>query len=98
MFGFDLIDCTTPVRCLISTFFSVLYFCIIIRALLSWFVSPHSNNPVMRILVDVTEPVLAPIRRVVPTIAMMDLSPLVALLAIPALNALIITALQSAGL
>jgi YggT family protein len=98
MLGFELVDCTTPVRCVISMFFAVLTFCIIARALLSWFISPMSDNPIMRILVDITEPVLAPIRRVMPTIAMMDLSPLVAWLAILALNSLIMRVLIDAGL
>ena len=55
---------------------------IIIRALLSW-VNPDPWNPVVQFLTRVTEPVLAPIRRRLPTWRMgIDLSPLVAILAI----------------
>ena len=55
---------------------------LIIRALLSW-VSPDPRNPVVQFLVRVTEPVLHPIRRLVPTWRMgIDLSPVVAILAI----------------
>ena len=55
---------------------------IIIRALLSW-VNPDPWNPVVQFLTRVTEPVLAPIRRRVPSWRMgIDLSPLVAILAI----------------
>jgi YggT family protein len=55
---------------------------IIIRALLSW-VNPDPRNPVVQFLTRVTEPVLAPIRRLVPSWRMgIDLSPLVVILAI----------------
>ena len=55
---------------------------IIIRALLSW-VNPDPWNPVVQFLTRVTEPILAPIRRRVPSWRIgIDLSPLVAILAI----------------
>jgi len=55
---------------------------IIVRALLSW-VNPDPWNPVVQFLTRVTEPVLAPIRRRMPSWRMgIDLSPLVAILAI----------------
>jgi YggT family protein len=57
----------------------VLYFAIIARALLSWFsMGPH--NPVIKILFDITEPILAPLRSIIPRIGMIDISPIVALL------------------
>ena len=55
---------------------------IIIRALLSW-VNPDPWNPIVQFINRVTEPILAPIRRRVPAWRMgIDLSPLVAILAI----------------
>ena len=55
---------------------------IIIRALISW-VNPDPWNPVVQFLHRATEPVLAPIRRRLPTWRTgVDLSPLVAILAI----------------
>jgi YggT family protein len=57
----------------------ILNLLIFIRILLSWFpVDP--SNPIIRVLFDLTEPILAPFRRVVPRIGMFDLSPLAALL------------------
>ena len=53
---------------------------IVIRALLSW-VSPDPWNPIVRFLHQVTEPVLGPIRRRLPSGAI-DFSPLVAILGI----------------
>lgn len=49
-----------------------------IRIILSWGMSRY--NPVMKFLVGITEPLLAPLRRVIPPFGFLDLSPLVALL------------------
>jgi YggT family protein len=63
----------------VELLFNALIFAIIARALLSWFnLSP--SNPLVRILNDVTEPILAPLRRVVPTIGMIDITPIAAIL------------------
>jgi YggT family protein len=59
-----------------------LYFWVLlIRALVSW-VSPDPHNPIVRFLVLVTEPVLRPLRRLVPPhkLGGLDLSPLIAML------------------
>lgn len=57
---------------------------LIVRALLSWFpYSPSSPlNPVRRVVFAVTEPVLAPFRRIVPPIGMIDISFLVAIIVV----------------
>ena len=62
-----------------QTLFFVLNFAIIIRALMSWF-NPSPENPIVRIVIEITEPVLAPLRRIVPKIGMIDITPIVALL------------------
>jgi YggT family protein len=60
---------------------NILWLAILIRVILSWFpVDP--SNPIVRIVWEVTEPVLAPFRRVIPRIGMFDLSPLAAFLVI----------------
>jgi YggT family protein len=58
---------------------TVLMIAIFVRVLLSWITHDYSN-PLVRIVWDVTEPVLAPIRRVLPSVGMFDFSPVVALL------------------
>ncbi|MBX5490681.1 MAG: YggT family protein [Chloroflexi bacterium] len=63
----------------ISLLFQALTFAIIARALLSWF-NLGPSHPIVRILYDVTEPILAPLRRVIPMIGMIDITPLVAIL------------------
>jgi len=51
---------------------------IIIQAVLSW-VRPDPRSPIVRFLYNITEPVLAPIRRFLPMMGI-DLSPLIVLL------------------
>ena len=53
---------------------------IIARALISW-VSPDPRNPIVRFLVLATEPLLRPLRRLVPPerLGGLDLSPLLAI-------------------
>ena len=63
----------------ISTLFFILQFAIIIRALMSWF-NPSPENPIVRMVIEITEPVLAPLRRIVPRIGMIDITPIVAIL------------------
>ncbi len=48
----------------------------IIRVLFSW-VNPSPTNPVSRFAYRITEPVLAPVRRWIPPVSGIDLSPLV---------------------
>jgi YggT family protein len=52
---------------------------LIVRAIMSWFpIRPGTGaSSVYRILLDLTEPVLAPLRRVIPPAGMFDLSFLV---------------------
>ncbi len=56
----------------------VLTFAIIIRALFSWFpLGP--GNPLVTVLDQITEPILAPLRRVVPRLGLIDITPIVAI-------------------
>ena len=61
---------------------------ILIRAVLSWF--PVSReNPFVQVVYQVTEPVLAPLRRIVPTFGFMDLTPLVAIFLLQMINSIV---------
>jgi YggT family protein len=57
------------------------------RVLMSY-INPNPSGGIGGLLVDLTEPVLAPIRRVVPPVAMMDLSPIIAFVLLRLLSAL----------
>lgn len=66
---------------------------IIARALISW-VNPDPWNPIVQFLERVTEPVLAPIRRWVGWRMGIDLSPIIAILAITFLQIALIQTLR----
>ncbi len=57
----------------------VLWLLVLGRVLVSW-VDPMARNSVSRHLVALTEPMLAPIRRLLPQTGMMDFSPLILML------------------
>lgn len=55
----------------------VFIFTILIRVVLSW-IAPHQGyNPALRLLHDITEPLMAPARRLIPPIGGLDISPIV---------------------
>ncbi len=69
-------------------------FLIIARVLLTWIhIDPY--NPIAQFLIGVTEPVLAPIRRIMPQTGPLDFSPLVALLLIQVIGMILTSLLSS---
>ncbi len=70
----------------------ILTFALIGRALLSWF-DPRGEWTITRLLADVTEPIMAPLRRVIPPIGMIDISFIVAIILLQVLERLLIQAL-----
>ena len=70
-------DALAPVAHIVGYLVQALGWAIIVRSLLSWFPIDR-EGPVVQVIVSITEPVLEPLRRVIPPIGMMDLSPLVA--------------------
>jgi len=72
---------------------TILTYAIIGRALLSWF-NLGPSNPIIRFLHEITEPILGPMRRVIPMIGMLDISPLVAILLLNFIQGQIVPALR----
>lgn len=60
---------------------------VIIQVVLSYFMDPY--HPVRRFMDRVVEPMLLPIRRIVPPIGMVDLSPLILIIALQVLDMII---------
>jgi YggT family protein len=54
---------------------------VLVRVAFSW-VSPYPTNAVSRLAVQITEPILGPVRRLLPPMSGVDLSPLVVTLAV----------------
>jgi len=59
--------------------FNVLSFVVLARALLSWF-PIRPDNPIKLFLDGATDPILYPLRKILPSFGMFDLSPLVAII------------------
>lgn len=70
---------------------------VIIRAFISW-VNPDPYNPIVRFLYQVTEPILYPIRRRLPFMGGIDLSPLVVILIIVFLQIALVGTLKEFAL
>ncbi|VAV83900.1 Cell division integral membrane protein, YggT and half-length relatives [hydrothermal vent metagenome] len=66
---------------------------LIARSILSW-VNPDPYNPIVKFLYSVTEPVLYPIRRRIPYLGGLDLSPLILIMAILFLQVFLVKTLQ----
>jgi YggT family protein len=67
----------------LNLLFTILYWLILIRALISW-VNPDPYNTIVQFLYKTTEPILYPIRRMLPPYFRIgiDISPLIAFLLI----------------
>ncbi len=75
--GFSAID---PYIAQFTQFFlTMLIWAVVARSLLSWFPVDQSS-PLYQLLFRVTEPIIDPLRRVIPNTGMLDLSPLVAII------------------
>jgi YggT family protein len=70
---------------LVEVFTYLLIAAIFFRAILSW-VNPDPYNPLVRALDQITEPILGPLRRVMPRIGMIDLTPMVAIFVLIAIQ------------
>ncbi len=73
----------------IEIIFSILSFAILLRVLLSW-VRVDPTHPAVRFLLDVTEPLLRPIRDMMPNMGMFDFSPIIALLLLNVLEGMLL--------
>lgn len=76
----------------VSTLANILYVALIGRVLISWLnIGPSSPFfPIVTVLYQITEPILAPIRRILPRLGMLDLSPFVAILFVTFIQRLLI--------
>ena len=63
----------------IELFVLVLNLAIFGRAIMSW-ISPAGADPLSSVLHQITEPILKPVRQIMPSTGVLDLSPLVALI------------------
>ena len=74
---------------LIALIIDIGFFAVLIMAILSW-IAPAGPNPVMEMLRRITDPLIRPVRRVIPLIGGVDLSPLVVLIGLQLLKMLLL--------
>lgn len=82
---------------LLALALNTLLITLIVQAILSW-VNPGAYNPLVSILYSINEPVLRPIRRLLPDMGGIDFSPLVVLLLIQLMKMLLVAPLRDTGL
>ena len=67
---------------LIEAIGTLLYLIILARILLSWFPNVSPQNPVVSFIYFMSEPILGPIRRRLPTTSVFDFAPMIAIILI----------------
>ena len=67
----------------------VLYVAIFARVILFWLPIGGSNNPLVAIIYQITEPILGPLRRVIPRIGIFDLTPMIAIVLLGLIQSLV---------
>ncbi len=72
-----------------SLFLKIIFWSMIISVILSW-VAPGSRSPGAELVFQITEPVLAPFRRLIPNLGGLDISPIFAFIAIQLLQSWVI--------
>lgn len=82
----------------VSKIFELIFLFLFITILLSWFPNINWANQPFRALRDFSEIFLAPFRRIIPPVGMIDFSPIVAFICLSILARLIVGALVAVGL
>ena len=75
---------------IVHYFLLVMTIAVVIRALLSWFPNVDPRNPLVEFLISITEPVLAPIRAIMPRMGMFDLTPMVAIIVLQVIDSIVV--------
>ena len=82
----------SAVAYVINTLLTIYMWIIIIRALISW-VNPDPYNPIVNFLYRATEPLLFRVRRIIPNMGGIDLSPMIVILVIFFLQRFVVNSL-----
>ena len=74
---------------ILSAIFNILYLLILARVILSW-VRPDPYHPLVQMLYQVTEPIMAPARRLIPPMNGLDISPIIVLVGLSLIQQLVL--------
>lgn len=75
---------------LLARLIEIYTFILLIRILMSWIPNLDPYNPIVQLLLQVTDPVLEPARRLIPPIGMIDISPIVVFIALSVIRDLLV--------
>ena len=78
----------------INTTLTIFFFSIIGAVILSW-VAPNSPNPILKIIEEISDKLLAPIRKFIPAMGGLDFSPIFALILIRQLEIFLASIVRS---
>lgn len=92
---FILANLVLTIAQILNLILTALYWLVLVRALISW-VNPDPFNPIVQVLNQITEPILDPIRRILPPTPL-DFSPIVAFLLIYAVKSFVVASLFDLG-
>lgn len=71
---------------LLATLIQIYSLVLLARVILSWIPNLNPTNPIVNVLYRLTEPVLEPVRRAMPQLGMIDISPIVVFLGLQILH------------
>ena len=77
-----------------ALFLKIFFFALIVSVILSW-VAPASHNPGAQLVNQITEPLLAPLRKILPNLGGLDISPILAFMVLKLLDMLVINNLAA---
>ena len=78
----------------VNYLFLALTIAVFIRVLLSWVPNVDPRNPLVEFIYGITEPILAPIRSIMPRTMMFDFSPMIAIFVLQAIRAVLLRNLE----
>lgn len=81
---------------LLNQLINIFFYAVIALTILSW-ISPLAHGPLVEILVRVSEPLIKPIRGVLPSISGLDFSPLILIVGLKLLTILLVQPLAQIG-
>mgnify|MGYP003652017504 FL=1 len=86
------------VAALANAILKIYFFAMIVMIILSW-VAPNASHPGALLVMQLVEPIMAPVRKVVPSLGMIDLSPIVVFIAINLIDGLVVgSMIRAAGI
>ncbi|AIA74803.1 YggT family protein [Halomonas sp. XH26] len=86
------------IAALANAILKIYFFAMIVMIILSW-VAPNASHPGALLVMQLVEPIMAPVRKVIPPLGMIDLSPIVVFIAINLVDGLVVGSLiRAAGI